>query len=803
MRESDAPPTPIAQALHEAVDVVMRVEPDLGRTDIDHAVRRAASTRAMQRRLAQAVTSQPELLTCGRPDGPIVVDKLIHQLLAAGGRRVVAPLCPRCGKPTPLGARDGTTRICYPCDTKRRLEGTTCAECGRPGFLGHRNRQGALVCRSCRPRLDGDPVDLVCANLKNHPLGLSGEVLREAVMKVSKQPYHLLQLAWELEDRPSLLTGEAAHGSPRLIRLIAELLIRGAARVVMPPCPRCAGDRPLAHNKDGLRICAACYKRAAGPRTCSACGKQDRPAGRDAAGQPLCDRCWRQDPLLQEECVRCHEMRYVAQRTPEGPLCKACHRPGMAICVLCGKLRPCIAASTGMPRCQACSQKKWPCVRCGKTLHTVARTPEGRLCKTCYERDPISFKTCSRCGAVERLHHFGLCACCVVDERTRDLLTGPDGTLRPELEPLQQALVNARSDAMLAWLDKSAGATILREIAAGTCPLSHEALEQRLSSRAGLHLREILVKVGLLPARDEHLAALDRWINAKLEHALPGRRKMLRTFMTWNQTGPLRRRLGGRPANYTQVVAIRSVLNATLALLGWLDEQEIALDACRQSDIDRWLAAGNSTRHRARAFVQWAVKHQHAHRIVIPDWKKRTLRDPLGAETRWALARQLLGDDTIPVRERIAGLFVLLYAQPLTTDHLIVHDHEIHVRFGQAPLLLPGPLADLVRRHLGTRRSHVVVGRDDTSPWLFPGAHSARPISPTHLGKLLRDLGIYSVPGRQAALLDLTTQIPAGVLQRLLGLSAKTAERWSSRTGTSWAAYAAEVQRRGTTWSSG
>ncbi|MFF3305790.1 hypothetical protein ACFYWE_35455, partial [Streptomyces sp. NPDC002908] len=62
------------------------------------------------------------------------------------------------------------------------------------------------------------------------------------------------------------------------------------------------------------------------------------------------------------------------------------------------------------------------------------------------------------------------------------------------------------------------------------------------------------------------------------------------------------------------------------------------------------------------------------------------------------------------------------------------------------------------------------------------------------LATRLRNIGLPSEAGRCAALLDLCTQMPPAVLQRLLGISPMAAERWSA--GAVRMAYAAEVARR-------
>jgi hypothetical protein len=492
----------------------------------------------------------------------------------------------------------------------------------------------------------------------------------------------------------------------------------------------------------------------------------------------------------------------VRRRTPDGPLCTACYRLPTAVCSLCGQTRPCFEAATGMPRCEVCSRQKQPCVRCGNLRQAAARTPEGYLCWACYNKDPVSFKTCAGCGVVERLYHHGVCARCACEQRLNELLAVPEPARCTELEPLHQALRDANPRQMLRWLGESDAAAVLTDIAVGRCPLTHEALDERLPAKASRHLRAILVTAGMLPPRDEHLADLERWLAATLATVDRDRQRLIRAFVTWHHLGRLRRRLRGKPASFNQVTTVRANVRAALALLRWLDAHQRTLASCRQADIDRWVADGPSTRYQARAFVQWAVQRGDAIGIEIPDPARRNQTEPLAAEDRWKLARRLLHDPTIATADRIAGLFILLYAQPvsaiarLTTDRITIHDGGVHVLFGDTRLLLLDGLAELVAQQLQSRRSHAIVGRGVPTPWLFPGAHPGQHISENHLGTRLKRLGIYSHPGRHAALLDLSTQLPAAVLSRLLGVSASTADRWTSRSGNAWTSYAAAIQRR-------
>jgi integrase len=174
----------------------------------------------------------------------------------------------------------------------------------------------------------------------------------------------------------------------------------------------------------------------------------------------------------------------------------------------------------------------------------------------------------------------------------------------------------------------------------------------------------------------------------------------------------------------------------------------------------------------------------------------------LDDQARWDAARRLLHDDTLNARDRLAGLLVLLYAQPvarisrLTTGHVTTDGMTVRIRLGPAPITLPGPVADLTRQLLDGKRGHATTGAGNPSPWLFPGGQPGRPISATHLGQRLKDLGIQPGQARSTALFQLATELPAALLARMLGIHIDVAVAWQHASAGDWMAYAADVSRR-------
>ncbi len=798
--QADLPDDPVAAI----VEVVARLEPDLDREVVQAAVWQVAPSRTKRRRLAEAITADPHGLTDGPSSAPLVVGQLVRALRPLGAARLVVPCCADCGQAARLRSRRGGERICDPCAARARDQTNTCSACGRHRRATHLDRHGQPRCRDCPPE-EPDPLASIRASIARFEPTLPTAAVTGAIQRAAPAPAQRRRLAWALQDTPGLLSGMAASGPPAVLRLIAELGRLGATRVVPPACPRCGRVVRLGAVHDGQRLCGACYQRLRAT-PCAGCGAIRAPAARDADGRSRCSRCQQADPANLEACAGCGRRRPVVRRTTHGPLCHACYRAPVATCSGCGRSRPCHRIRSGQPRCEPCSRRVEACAGCGRTARVTARRPEGPLCASCTATDPRAARPCQTCGAVERRYAQGRCARCVLDQRLRALLGDADGVVPAELELVHRTL--AATDpprAGLKWLARSSAAAVLADLGAGTRPLSHHALDELLPDKAVDHLRGVLVAAGCLPGRDERLARLERWIAQTVATiADPNDQRLVRTFAGWHMLGRLRRRLVDGHATGEQAARVRASLRAAVGFLAWLRSEGLSLAACRQADIDRWLATGSRTRHNARDFVCWAVARRLAADLDLPPRPKTGPTRPIDAEQRWATARRLLTDTDLDPADRVAGLLVLCYAQPataiarLTLDRITHGPGGVHLLLGSAPALLPEPLADLVLELAATRKGHATVGSPATSPWLLPGGIPGHPIGADRLAIRLGRLGVPARPGRAAALTDLAAQLPVGVLARLLGISPGAATSWKHVSGGTWTSYAAELAQRGT-----
>jgi hypothetical protein len=423
-------------------------------------------------------------------------------------------------------------------------------------------------------------------------------------------------------------------------------------------------------------------------------------------------------------------------------------------------------------------------------------------CCDCAGVPPLA--RCSHCGIEDKLYERGRCERCSLVRRADELLAGPDGTVPTALTAVHAAIVTSPTPRKaLNWMRSGAGAAILASIATGAMPLSHAALDDHPKPRAADHVRQMLVAHGALPARDEAVARLERWIDDTLASVdRSDDAGLLRRFATWHVLRSLRRRVEHRPSNQrTATRYARTQISTAIGFLDWLHHHNIPLGDCTQADVERWLA-GPPLRRDARHFLTWAARRGHVAKLTIRVLPEHP-GDALDAEDRWAIARRLLHDDQLELVDRVAGSFVLLYAQPLsriavtTRDHITVHDDgAVSVRFATHHLDLPEPLATLVATlTTGAPRGHVGIGSPTNSPWLFPGHLPGRPITPARLGARLAKFGIDARAARRAALLQLAAELPAPVLAGSLGIATTTAVDWVKAAGGDWATYAADITR--------
>jgi hypothetical protein len=349
---------------------------------------------------------------------------------------------------------------------------------------------------------------------------------------------------------------------------------------------------------------------------------------------------------------------------------------------------------------------------------------------------------------------------------------------------------------------QGAGAAILAGLARGDIALTHEALDAHPTRRAADYLRAVLVAHGVLPARDEPLARLERAIVDLLTRVPVGEdRRTLAAYATWRILQRVRRRARTRPTSTTVTTHASLRLRAAIALLEWLRDNGIRLDGLRQANVEEWLLTGPPTLRREIVdFLGWTAARKLTPPLAVAHAARRD-GPALSEDHYWRLAHQMLHDPDIAAVDRVAGSFVLLYGQQLSRvaamTHSQVHDNgdSLSIRFGSGDVEIPEPLAGFVRAHLDAPRRHTSIAAPLDRAWLFPGHLPGQPINPSRIGQRLARLGIDCQTGRRTAMLELARTVPAAVLADLLGIHTTTAADWARAAGGDWSHYAAEIAR--------
>ena len=799
--------TPADEAVPDPVGTIVAlvaaVDPAIEAGTLRRVVEQAGGGRAKRRRLAAELADDASVLSTGRSPASKAAGDLLLALRAAGAAGVPAPRCAECVRQISSMQRRGDHWYCSPCFTRPG----TCAGCGNARKATFRDRHGRPRCSDCPDRDPRDPRDLLVAIITSADPGLDAGIVNAVLGQVVTKAAHLQKLAWALDEEPGLLTGDGARAAfPMILRLIDALCEAGATRIKRPACPFCGRVVALSKVVNGQRACRACTARARAV-PCGRCGRASEPASRDPGGQPICAYCLISDPANLEDCVRCGRRQRVDTRIPEGPVCGSCNPRQVLTCTVCGRTVPCmISKVTGKPWCAACASSWATCSRCGNLAPAKGGTRDQPLCADCAAPDASFWKACPGCGTPGRIL-AGACRRCHLRDQVDHLLADPGtGRTRVGLEPLRQAIADAgRPGIALGWMRRDKVRVLLTGLAAGHRPLTHAALDELPDSKTLRHLRSVLVASGALPARDEHLTRLERWIRQAVA-ARPdaGQKQLLHSYATWHVLRRLRQRARATPATQHQASTAKENVTAAMAFLDWLDAHDLALATCAQGDLDTWMAsASTAQKGRTGHFVRWARSRKHT-RLDFPATRWNGPTRTLDTEARWDQARRLLHEEALKPEDRFAGLLVLLYAQQpaaisrLTLDNVHANDDRVLIHLGQEPVLLPEPLDGLARHLLATRQGHATIGDHGASPWLLPGGRPGQPISPYRLAERLHQIGIQPGPARSTALFQLAAEVPAAILARMLGIHINVAVTWQRASSGDWAAYAADVSRRTT-----
>src|SRR5699024_8765705 len=300
-------------------------------------------------------------------------------------------------------------------------------------------------------------------------------------------------------------------------------------------------------------------------------------------GQALCPSCYSRTRTSEDECDECGTIgplvvRAGGRRDGSRDLCVRCYRHPRRRCGICGR---------------------------DKRIALRATETSPDVCPTCYQAPVIACSLCGQQALGRRTTNRGRprCFACQAAQQIDAALTGPDGSIRPELAGVCDALTGLeRPRSLLTNWHNLASLRLLSDIAAGRLELSHEALDALPQVFSVTYLRALLIAAGALPARDENIARLHRHAaQVVADVADPEMRGVLTRYARWHVVG--RSTTDRQDAIAPGCVArCRADVRTARGVIDSPSARGHALDDCPQALPDARITAG---RTRRLGLIRW------------------------------------------------------------------------------------------------------------------------------------------------------------------------------------------------------
>ena len=469
------------------------------------------------------------------------------------------------------------------------------------------------------------------------------------------------------------------------------------------------------------------------------------------------------------------------------------------LCAHCGELKKCPRLILDKPVCGTCvlrfGRAPLPCPGCEEPKILAFYDALGRpACATCTGNRPVY--ACVACGREDS--KFGSrCAPCVLSERLSALLADGTGGIHPDLQPVFDALMaGRRPQTALYWLTRSEGSGILRDMAQGHIAISHTAFDEMATSKAVQYVRDLLVALEVLPAYHANLERVTPWLNDHLRPLPAAQAELLSRFAHWHVLRKLQHK--GHIGTLTRggVATARTTILAALRFIVWLDDRHQSVATLTQADLDLYVVTHPARRDMLTPFIRWLVRSGLAPGIEVVVRQQALPNVTLSDADRWANVEMLLHDDSFRLYVRVAGLFMLLFAQPLAricrmrADQINrPADGLVTVTFDTFAIELPAPLDRLVVDQLARHGNASYAS--NTTHWLFPGGIPGKHLATENIRSQLVRRGIHPSEARKAAMFGLAAEIPTPILADILGLGKNTAVRWANLASRDWGHYTA------------
>lgn len=522
----------------------------------------------------------------------------------------------------------------------------------------------------------------------------------------------------------------------------------------------------------------------------------------------------------------------VAAFGPDGPVCDSCRlAASVDTCSKCGRVEPCRFAGTGRAVCEGCRRKRVACDRCGlvRLVHTrddkgaplcescsdhptetcticgqhrrvVGRDDGKALCGTCYKKQPVSFRDCTRCGSHRKLRSSGLCDECTTFDLANEMFPVSVLEAHPAIVALRDALLSGADTRTVTAFLRPRSLRLLRDILAAPEPITHAALDALGPEQATRHVRSLLVQYGLLPPIDYHLAKFEAWIPeaAKVIRDQTARAGFVQ-YASWKHLRQLRAKPG--PISGSLAGSRRRELRLVIELLCWAEREGAPLSQLTQAHIDRWAATGPE-RHRVQGFLRWAQRNKLVGELSV--YRPHPPTPEIGGlsdRERQQILTRILQDDGILARTKLAAALVLLYGiRPhrivrITLDQVSSADGLARIQIGTEQLYLPEELGIVAETAFAARSARRLLHDVTDHVWLFPGSRPGYPLASPTLTRRLNEAGVPVARARKGALTSLAAQLHPVVLADLTGIHIRTAILWRNAVAASRSRYVSELLR--------
>lgn len=420
------------------------------------------------------------------------------------------------------------------------------------------------------------------------------------------------------------------------------------------------------------------------------------------------------------------------------------------------------------------------------------------FCASC--AGAVSIFACRQCGREDHPYGYRRCARCILRERLSALLTDPaTGTIHDRLRPVFEEMVRSdRPQAGIWWLRKKpgTGAGLLAQMARGQIEISHDTFRALPSDRAHDYLRSLLAAVGVLPPFEMRIERMPPFIDSVVADLPAEQAALIRRFAHWYVLPHMRTAAREDRLTQTMANAARRRIRVTIDFLAFLERHGATAATATQDLLERYQVRQRSNRNYLTAFVVWLRDSRINTGLHIPWVPHPAPAVTVSEEQRWHAVDRLLHDATLRRYTRIGGLFMLLFAQPLTrivamrTDQVTLTERTVHVTFNDLPIEMPAVLDDLIREHLHHRGKSLYASR--RTGWLFPGGNPGRHLATENIRSQLVAIGIKPFEARKATLFQLAGDVPAPVLAELIGLTNANATNWAHLAARDWTGYIAD-----------